>query len=152
MASATTSNQSRTQIPLHARETLRVRIASLLGLILVLGIIVTALMVDSEARSQVDLSLLAWAALGIVASLARPGGNVTALTNVAPELMGKRLELMREVVANLSRIAVTWPIRNKAARRYEQPLLVNGGHPIFGSKIDDQLTAAERRARQFGSL
>jgi signal transduction histidine kinase len=70
MASATKSDQSRTQVPLHARESVRVRIASLLGSILVLGIIVTALMVDSEARSQVDLSLLGWAALGIVASLA----------------------------------------------------------------------------------
>ena len=45
---------------------------------------------------------------GIVASLARPGGNITGLTSIAPELEGKRLELLREVVPKLSHIAVLW--------------------------------------------
>jgi putative ABC transport system substrate-binding protein len=43
---------------------------------------------------------------GFVASLARPGGNITGLSNYAPELSGKRLELLREVVSSLSRVAV----------------------------------------------
>ena len=43
---------------------------------------------------------------GIVASLARPGGNITGLSTFAPELSGKRLEIMREVVPKLSRVAV----------------------------------------------
>ena len=43
---------------------------------------------------------------GFVASLARPGGNITGLSNFAPELSGKRLEILREVVAKLSRVAV----------------------------------------------
>jgi len=70
MASATTSGPSRTQVPLHVGESLRVRIASLVGTILVLGIVVTALVVDPAARSEVDFSLLGWMALGFVASLA----------------------------------------------------------------------------------
>ena len=45
-------------------------------------------------------------ARGIVASLARPGGNITGLSNFAPELSGKRLEILREVVPTLSRVAV----------------------------------------------
>jgi putative tryptophan/tyrosine transport system substrate-binding protein len=45
-------------------------------------------------------------ASGIVASLARPGGNITGLSNFAPELSGKRLEILREVVPTLSRVAV----------------------------------------------
>ena len=45
---------------------------------------------------------------GIVASLARPGGNITGLTSIAPELEGKRLELLREVIPKLSHIAVLW--------------------------------------------
>jgi putative ABC transport system substrate-binding protein len=45
---------------------------------------------------------------GFVASLARPGGNVTGLTNISPELSGKRLELLREVVPGLSRVAFFW--------------------------------------------
>jgi putative tryptophan/tyrosine transport system substrate-binding protein len=43
---------------------------------------------------------------GLVASLARPGGNITGLSTLAPELSGKRLELLKEVVPKLSRVAV----------------------------------------------
>ena len=45
---------------------------------------------------------------GIVPSLNRPGGNITGLTSIAQELEGKRLELLREVIPNLSHIAVLW--------------------------------------------
>jgi len=44
--------------------------------------------------------------LGYVASLARPGGNITGLTHLAPELGGKRLELLKEVLPKLLRVAV----------------------------------------------
>src|SRR5215472_8035925 len=43
---------------------------------------------------------------GFVASLAHPGGNITGLSTFAPELSGKRLEILREVVPKLSRVAV----------------------------------------------
>ena len=43
---------------------------------------------------------------GLVASLARPGGNVTGLTNISSEVSSKRLELLKEVVPGLSRLAV----------------------------------------------
>jgi len=43
---------------------------------------------------------------GFVASLARPGGNITGLSTLAPELSGKRLELLKEVIPTLSRVAV----------------------------------------------
>jgi putative ABC transport system substrate-binding protein len=43
---------------------------------------------------------------GFIASLARPGGNITGLSNFAPELSGKRLEILREVVPKLSRLAI----------------------------------------------
>ncbi len=45
---------------------------------------------------------------GLVASFARPGGNVTGLSIISPELSGKRLELLREVVPGLSRVAFLW--------------------------------------------
>ena len=43
---------------------------------------------------------------GVVVSLARPGGNVTGLTEIVPELTAKRLQLLKEVVPGLSRVAV----------------------------------------------
>ena len=43
---------------------------------------------------------------GFVASLARPGGNITGLSTLAPELSGKRLEILKEIVPRLSRVAV----------------------------------------------
>jgi putative ABC transport system substrate-binding protein len=45
-------------------------------------------------------------ATGVVASLARPGGNITGLSTLGPELSGKRLELLKEIVPKLSRVAV----------------------------------------------
>ena len=43
---------------------------------------------------------------GFVTSLARPGGNVTGLTQMSPQLSGKRLELLKEIIPNVSRVAV----------------------------------------------
>jgi putative ABC transport system substrate-binding protein len=44
--------------------------------------------------------------LGYVASLAKPGGNITGLTHLAPELGGKRLEFLKHIVPKLSRVAI----------------------------------------------
>jgi putative ABC transport system substrate-binding protein len=43
---------------------------------------------------------------GLIASLARPGGNITGLASLAPELSGKQLELLKEIVPKLSRVAI----------------------------------------------
>jgi putative ABC transport system substrate-binding protein len=45
---------------------------------------------------------------GFVASLARPSGNITGVSSVSSELYGKRLELLKEVIPRLSRVAVLW--------------------------------------------
>jgi putative ABC transport system substrate-binding protein len=45
---------------------------------------------------------------GLVASLARPGGNITGMSLFNPELSGKRLELLREIAGDLPRVAVLW--------------------------------------------
>ena len=47
-------------------------------------------------------------ATGLVESLARPGGNVTGLSQMTVEIVGKRLELLKEMVPRLSRVAVLW--------------------------------------------
>jgi putative ABC transport system substrate-binding protein len=52
---------------------------------------------------------------GLVASLARPGGNVTGLSSQAADLGGKRLELLREVVPQLHRLAIMFDVGNPPA-------------------------------------
>jgi putative ABC transport system substrate-binding protein len=54
---------------------------------------------------------------GFVASLARPGGNITGLSNLRPELTGKRLDLLKEIVPKLSRVAV---FASSASQDYAQ--------------------------------
>jgi len=49
---------------------------------------------------------------GFVASLARPGGNITGLSTLAPEISGKQLELLKEIVPRFSRVAVLWASSN----------------------------------------
>lgn len=49
---------------------------------------------------------------GLIDSLAHPGGNITGLTNISAELGGKRLELLKETVPKLSRVAVLWDPKN----------------------------------------
>ena len=51
---------------------------------------------------------------GLVTSFAHPGGNLTGLSNLAPELWPKRLELFKEMVPKLSRVAMLWNTNNPA--------------------------------------
>ena len=68
-----------------------------------------------KARTSIPLVMVAVGdpvGTGIVASLSRPGGNITGLTSISPELESKRIELLREVVPKLSHIAVLWNPKN----------------------------------------
>ena len=72
-----------------------------------------------EATSTIPILAIAMAdpvADGLVASLARPGGNVTGTTFLGPELVAKRLQLLREVVPGLSRVAALWHPRAYSER------------------------------------
>jgi putative ABC transport system substrate-binding protein len=64
--------------------------------------------------------------LGLVESLARPGGNITGLSNIAPDLLGKRLELLKEIAPKVARVAV----------------LLNPANPIEPLVFREILTAA----------
>ena len=70
---------------------------------------------------------------GLVTSLARPGGNVTGLSILAPELVGKCLELLKQAVPGVSQVAALW-------------------HPgAFGERTEkDMLKGAEVAARALG--
>jgi putative ABC transport system substrate-binding protein len=70
---------------------------------------------------------------GLVASLARPGGNITGLTFIGPQLVPKRLELLKEALPRVSRVAGLW-------------------HPgAYGGRTqDDMMNQAEAAARTLG--
>jgi len=62
-----------------------------------------------ESTNQIPIVMISVSdpiSAGFIVSLARPGGNITGLTNVAPDISGKRLELLREIVPGISRVAV----------------------------------------------
>ena len=63
---------------------------------------------------------------GLVASLARPGGNVTGFTILGPELEGKRMELLKRAVPRLSRVAVLWIPANPGIAFYLEATHVAG--------------------------
>lgn len=68
-----------------------------------------------KARTSIPLVMVAVGdpvGTGIVASLNRPGGNITGLTSISPDLESKRIELLREVIPELSHIAVLWNPKN----------------------------------------
>jgi putative tryptophan/tyrosine transport system substrate-binding protein len=52
---------------------------------------------------------------GLAASFARPGGNVTGLSLIAPEIVGKQLEVLKEIVPRLTRVAILWSPANRSS-------------------------------------
>ena len=78
---------------------------------------------------------------GFVASLARPGGNITGLATYAPELSGKQLELLKEIVPKLSRVAFIGNSSNPGdAQTLRETVLATGVYKIFLAYLDVQNT------------
>ena len=80
---------------------------------------------------------------GFVTSLARPGGNLTGLSFQDSELVTKRLQLLKEAIPEVSRVAVLWDsIRPNAFKAVERaaPQLSRSGH-------DDPMRIAEKQIR-----
>ena len=70
---------------------------------------------------------------GLVASLARPGGNFTGLTNIAFELDAKRLELLKEAVPKVSRVAVL--MNPELQPHVQQMKLLNASAPVLRVEV-----------------
>jgi putative tryptophan/tyrosine transport system substrate-binding protein len=64
---------------------------------------------------------------GFVASLARPGGNITGLATPRPELSGKRLELLKETIPKLSRVAVFTSLTSQGFPQIQKEIELAGG-------------------------
>ena len=93
------------RLPTLAQELVRLNVA----LIVTSG--TEAALAAKRATGKIPIVMATGAnhvSFGLAVSLARPGGNVTGVSSVASELTGKRLELLREVLPKMSRLAVLW--------------------------------------------
>ena len=100
------ANESYDQLPAIAAELVRLRV----DVIVVRDSV--AIHPATQATKTIPIVMAVSAdpvESGLIDSLARPGGNVTGLTNVSPQLAGKRLELLKEVVPGVARVAVLGP-------------------------------------------
>ena len=93
---------------------------------------------------------------GMVASLARPGGNVTGLSTLAPEISGKQLELLQEIVPKLSRVAVlgnsTDPGNSQVLRETERAAVALGvQHLYLDVRSPEDIEIAFRNASKSGA-
>jgi putative ABC transport system substrate-binding protein len=80
---------------------------------------------------------------GLVASLARPGGNITGLSTLRPELSGKRIEILKEIIPKLSRVAVFATSTSSDHAQMSKELELAGG--AFGVRLEtlDILTSSD---------
>ena len=91
----------------------------------------TAVPAAKQATSVIPIVFAAAAdpvGTGLVATLARPGGNVTGLSNQSTDLAGKRLELLREVVPGLRRLAIMANVDNPQAVLETGEVQADGAH------------------------
>jgi putative tryptophan/tyrosine transport system substrate-binding protein len=89
---------------------------------------------------------------GLVESLARPGGNVTGITNLGPELGGKRLELLKEAVPKLARVAVLYDPANLASVRELKEVLPAAARALGLTIQPWEVRAADGFEKVFAAL
>ena len=102
------------QLPTLAHELVRLNVA-----VIVATASQSALAAKNATQTIPIVFLLAGdpVASGLVNSLARPGGNITGFTTIATVLAGKRLELPKETIPKLSRVAVLWDPKNQSSEQ-----------------------------------
>ncbi|MCE3241834.1 MAG: hypothetical protein K0Q83_2341 [Deltaproteobacteria bacterium] len=94
---------------------------------------------------------------GLVESLSRPGGNVTGFSTIAPVLVGKRLELLKETIPRLSRVAVLWNNRATASAQSWKEIQLAArelGVELYSMEVSsaDRFDGAFQEAIKAGSL
>jgi putative ABC transport system substrate-binding protein len=91
-------------------------------------------------------------AAGFVESLARPGGNVTGVSNLSRELGGKRLELLKEAVPKATRVAVLYDLANTNSVREVKELLPSAAHALKLTVQSWEVRAANDFDRFFAEM
>jgi len=82
---------------------------------------------------------------GLVSSLARPGGNLTGLASLIPDLVGKCLELLNQAVPRVNRVAVLWP-PGALGERTEKNMLTGADEAARALGVQLQFVEARRPA------
>jgi putative ABC transport system substrate-binding protein len=101
------------------------RIARLIGELVqlkvdvIVAIFLSGIRAAKDATQTIPIVMVAAVdpvAAGLVASLARPGGNITGLTTLQRDLSGKRLQLLTELIPRLSQVAILWNVDGPGSR------------------------------------
>ena len=109
------------RLPALAAELVRRKVDVLLA------VITPAALAAKQATSTIPIVMMGVGdpvGSGLVASLARPGGNVTGVASLFPDLIGKQLEFLKDVLPTVSRVAVLWNPANPAHARVVQTAAV----------------------------
>jgi putative ABC transport system substrate-binding protein len=121
------------RLPALAAELVRLQV----DVIVTWGEAATRTVHDATSTIRIVVAIIGdLVAAGRVASLARPGGNITGLTDMSPELSAKRLELFMKIVPEVSHIAVLW----------------NGTSPVKAADFRETQAAARALGVQLQSL
>jgi putative ABC transport system substrate-binding protein len=103
------------RLPKLARDLVRLKVDVIVAL--------DPLSVNAARKATRTVPIVMWTSVdpvevGLVASLAHPGGNITGLYSIAEALTGKRLELVTETMPTISRIAILWDPGSRGSRRW----------------------------------
>jgi putative ABC transport system substrate-binding protein len=106
------------RLPALAVELLQAKVA------VIVAVISTAAKAAQQATATIPIVMVSVGdpvGLGLVASLARPGGNITGITSFGPELNSKRMQLLKELIPSLKRAAILWtptnPLHESSVKR-----------------------------------
>jgi putative ABC transport system substrate-binding protein len=108
-----TESANNEQIRVGAAELVRLRVE-----VLVVSVALAAL-AAKEATTTIPIVMVSVTdpvASGLIASLARPGGNITGLTTIATEVVGKQMGLLKEAIPRASRVGILWNPLNPDGR------------------------------------
>jgi putative ABC transport system substrate-binding protein len=110
----------------------------------IVAVVTQAALAAKQATSTIPIVMVGVSdpvGSGLVASLARPGGNVTGTSSTAAEVVGKQLELLREMLPKASRVAALW---NSANLVFQKQLLAEAKEAA--TKLKMKLHVVEARA------
>ncbi len=117
----------RDRLPGLAAELVRLKV----DMLVVAGVAATQAAKQATTTIPIVVGYADLVGTGLVASLAKPGGNITGSSEMSPEISGKRVELLREAVPKTSRVGVVW-------------------YPRKGGSDEEEVRQTETAARQFG--